>query len=147
MRIRYSQPKLKAMPICQQVHDILYSIVPPKYRWGLLVKVLVYTNKDMAASWRGNYRYGDYQGLYDDEWAMKQVDAVMTLKVGPECPHDKLVYLIAHETGHHIIRSQYQRGGEVKANKIAAKLISKYNKKGGKDVTGSLRTSLSTTSY
>jgi len=133
MRIKYSQPKLKNTLIAQQVHDILFTIVPPKYRWGLLVKVLIYTDKDLAKSWRGNYRNISYQGLYDDEWAMKQVEAVITLKVGPECPHDKLVYLIAHETGHHIIRSQHQQGGEVKADKIAAKLISKYNRGQGNE--------------
>jgi len=128
MRIKYSQPKLKHSPLAQQIHDILFAIVPPKYRRGLLVKVLIYTDKALARHWRGNYRHVEYQGLYDDEWNMKEVEAVITLKVGPECPRNKLLYLIAHETGHHIIRSQDKRGGEQKADKIANNLMARYNR-------------------
>ena len=60
---------------------------------------------------------------------MREVESVITLKVGPEVPSDKLLYLIAHETGHHIIRSQDKRGGEVKADKIADKIIERHNSK------------------
>ena len=129
MKIQFSQKRFKGTEIARQVHALICSCVTSKYRQGLLVKVMFYTDPELKTYWRGNYRDIYHHGLYDNEWDMKGVESVMTLKVGPEVPRDKLLYLIAHETGHHIIRSQDRRGGEKKADKVASQIIARVNKK------------------
>jgi len=89
---------------------------------------MFYTDPAYATSWAGNYRNIYHHGLYDNEWNMKGIESVITLKVGQQVSQDKLAYLIAHETGHHIIRSQNKRGGEKKADKIADKILQRIAK-------------------
>ena len=133
MRIQFSQKKFKNTLLAKQIRNLILACITPRYRRGLLVKVMFYTSPEYKTYWRGNYRSAERQGLYDSEWDMGGIDSVITLKVGQEIPFDKLLYLIAHETGHHIIRSLQKRGGEKKADKIAQRIISRYNKrKGGK---------------
>lgn len=129
MKLQYSQKRYKDTPLARQIHDLVYACVTPKYRWGLLVKVMFYTDPELKAHWAGNYRDIYHQGLYDNEWNRNDVESVITLKVGLEVPFDELLHLIAHETGHHIIRSQDKRGGEKKADKIANQIIKRFNKK------------------
>ena len=126
MKIQFSQKRFRNTGLTKQIHDILYGVIPPKYRKGLLIKIMFYINPDYSAYWAGNYRNIYRHGLYESEWNMKGIDSVITLKIGQQVPSDKLIYLIAHETGHHIIRSQNKRGGEKKADKIAEKLIKRY---------------------
>jgi len=128
MRIQFSQKNFKHTALAQQIHDMCYACIAPRYRQGLLIKVMFYTNPEFATRWRGSYRDIYHHGLYENEWDIHGIEAVITLKVGLQVPIDKLLYLIAHETGHHIIRSQDKRGGEVKADKIAARIIKRLRK-------------------
>ena len=125
MRIQFSQPKYRNTGLAEQIHDLLFAVITPKYRQGLLVKILFYTGLNRKADWNGNYRNIWRHGFYDNEWKMKSIDSIITLKVGFEVPADKLLYLIAHETGHHILGRQDKRGGEKRADKLAEKLINR----------------------
>ncbi len=129
MKIQFSQKQFANTPFANQMRELIQFCVPkaPRYRQGLLVKVMVYTTH--PTDWSGNYRCCEKHGLYDDEWNMRGVESVVTLKAGQQTPHDKLLYLTAHEVGHHITWIRNRRFGEKKADKIAEKIIQRYNGK------------------
>jgi len=94
---------------------------------------MVYTTH--PADWSGSYRCEEKHGLYSNEIFTKDyknlrgTTSVITLKVGNQTPFDKLLYLTAHEVGHHITWVKDRRFGEKKANKIAERIIQRYNHK------------------
>ena len=128
MKIQFSQKQFANTPLAEQMRDLIQFCVPkaPRYRQGLLVKVMVYTTHQ--ADWSGSYRCEEKHGLYDNEWD-KGIESVITLKVGQKTPLDKLLYLTAHEVGHHITWIKDRRFGEKKADKIAEKIIQRYKGK------------------
>lgn len=135
MKIQFSQKQFANTPFAEQMKDLIQFCVPqsPRYRQGLLVKVMVYTSH--PTDWNGSYRCEEKHGLYDNEIFSKDhkhlrgITSVITLKVGQQVPKETLLYLIAHETGHHITWVKDQRFGEKKADKIAQKIIDRYNSK------------------
>ena len=129
MKIQFSQKQFANTPLAGQMRDLIQFCVPkaPRYRQGLLVKVMVYTTH--PTYWSGSYRCCEKHGLFDNEWKMRGVEEVITLKVGKEPPFDKLLYLTAHEVGHHITWIKDRRFWEKKANKIAEKIIQRYKDK------------------
>ena len=131
MKIQFSQKQFKNSPLAEQIKELIQFCVPkaPRYRQGLLVKVMIYTGKDYPTCWRGNYRCIEKHGLYANEWDMKGIESVITLKFGRQVSLDKILYLIAHEVGHHITWIKDRRFGEKKADKLAQKIIDRYNKR------------------
>ena len=127
MKIQFSQKQFAKTPLAEQIKDLIQFCVPkaPRYRQGLLVKVMFYTT--YATDWRGSYRCIEKHGLYDKEWNMRGIEDVITIKVGQQVPFDKLLYLIAHEVAHHISWIKDRRFGEKKADKIAENIIQRYN--------------------
>ena len=125
MKIQFSQKQFAKTPLAEQMKDLIQFCVPktPRYRQGLLIKVMFYTTH--PSDWSGSYRCIEVHGLYDKE-IMDGSDAVITLKVGRKTPFDKLLYLTAHEVGHHISWVKDRRFGEKKADKIAEKIIRRY---------------------
>ena len=93
-----------------------------------MVKVLFYTDPELATYWRGRYRCAYVHGLYDKEFDMG-VSSVITLKIGLKVDHDTLLQLIAHEIGHHVTWIKDKKFGERKADKIAERLIARYKAK------------------
>ena len=126
MKIQFSQKQFAGTPFAEQMRDLIQFCVPkaPRYRQGLLVKVMVYTTH--PTDWSGNYRCFMKHGLYEQELFLG-MKSVITLKVGEGTPFDKLLYLTAHEVGHHITWIRDRRFGEKKADKIAEKIIARYN--------------------
>ena len=131
MKIQFSQKQFAKTPLAEQIRELIQFCVPktPRYRQGLLVKVMIYTGKDYSSYWRGSYRCSDIHGLYDNEWNMKGIESVITLKFGQEVSFDKLLYLIAHEVSHHITWIKDKRFGEKRADKLAQKIIDRYHRK------------------
>ena len=135
MKIQFSQKQFVNTPLADQMRDLIQFCVPkaPRYRQGLLVKVMVYTTH--PTDWSGSYRCREIHGLYENEIFSKnykrllEIKSVITLKVGHQTPFDKLLYLTAHEVGHHITWVKDRRFGEKKADKIAEKIIQRYNGK------------------
>ena len=129
MKIKFSQKQFVNTPLAEQMRALIQFCVPkaPRYRQGLLVKVMVYTTH--PTDWSGSYRCEAVHGLYYNEWKMRGVESVITLKVGEQTPFDKLLYLTAHEVGHHVTWIKDRRFGEKKADKIAQKIIDRYNGK------------------
>ena len=130
LKIQYSQKQLSKSSLAQEIRRIILFCLPKarQYRQGLLVKIMFYTDKDYQTDWRGNYRCAYKHGLYDKEWDAG-ASSVITLKIGQQAPADKILYLIAHEIGHHISWIKDRKFGEKKADKIANKLITRFNAK------------------
>ena len=132
MKIQFSQKQFANTPLAEQIKDLIQFCVPktPRYRQGLLVKVMIYTRQDYPTRWRGNYRCAEQQGLYPSEIFRKDlVESVITLKLGREVPVETILYLIAHEVAHHITWIKDKRFGEKRADKLAQKIIDRYHRK------------------
>ena len=128
MKIQFSQKQFAKTPLAEQMKDLIQFCVPktPRYRQGLLVKVMFYTNKAYSTDWQGNYRCAEQHGLYESERNTPNIKSIITLKVGQEVPLNTILYLTAHEVGHHISWVKDRRFGEKKADKIAEKIIQRY---------------------
>ena len=131
MKIQFSQKQFAKTPLAEQIRDLIHFCVPktPLYRFGLLIKVMFYTSKIHSTYTRGNYRCFEKHGLYEQEWNMRGVTSVITLKIGQEAPFREILYLIAHECGHHITWTKGKRFGEKRADKIAKRIMDRYDKK------------------
>ena len=135
MKIQFSQKQFVDTPLAEQIKGLIQFCIPksPRFRQGLLVKVMFYTSPEHATYWAGNYRCEEEHGLYTNEIFTKDfkhlrgIKSVITLKVGQQAPFDRLLYLVAHETGHHISWIKDRRFGEKKADKLAQKIIDRYN--------------------
>jgi len=134
LKIQFSQKQFAKIPLADQLRELIQFCIPktPRYRQGLLVKVMFYTS--YPTDWRGSYRCEEKHGLFTSEIFTKDfknlrgTESVITLKVGQQVPFDTLLYLVAHEVAHHISWVKDKRFGEKKANKIADKIIQRYHK-------------------
>ena len=132
MKIQFSQKQFAKTPLADQIKELIQFCVPKtgRYRQGLLVKVMFYTS--YPTDWRGSYRCRERHGLYPGEMfreeyiKLPKIESIITLKFGLEVPGDTLLYLIAHEVAHHITWVKDKRFGEKKADKIASKIIQRY---------------------
>jgi len=131
LKIQFNQKQFAKTPLAGQIRDLIHFCVPktPRYRQGLLVKVMFYTNKAYSTRWKGSYRCAEKHGLYKSERNMPNIESVITLKIGQELPSKTTLYLIAHECGHHITWVKDKRFGEKRADKIAKQIEDRYNKR------------------
>lgn len=127
MKIQFNQKQFKKSPLALEIRNLIHFCVPKtsRYRQHLVVKVMFYTNGNYGSCWRGHYACLDIHGLY-----RKDIDAgfdsEIVLKIGQNIHFDTMLYLIAHEVGHHITWVKDKRFGEKKADKIAEKIIERY---------------------
>ncbi len=130
VKIQFSQKQFQKSPLAEEVKRLIQFCLPKakRYRQGLLVKVLFYTGEGYQTYWRGHYANGYAHGLYGRDWDAG-ANSVITLKIGQQVGYDKILYLVAHEVSHHISWIKDQRFGEKKADKIAAKIIERYNQR------------------
>ena len=128
MRLRFSQTWGKDEPLTAVIREALNLAIPPRYRDGLLVKVLYFTSLASKRRWRyrGNYRLAVVHGLYPNEYGYK---AVITMKLPRDLSIEKTVHFVGHEAGHHVSYAMTRRFGEKTADKYADKVVEKWTKR------------------
>jgi len=134
----FSQPWGKDEPLANVIRSALKLAVPPRYRTGLLVKVLFFTTPEERRRWkyRGSYRHiavhGLWPGEFDMLWHLSGEEfrhaAVITLKLPRDFPVEETVRFVAHEAGHHVSYAKTGRFGERTADKYADQVVAKWNK-------------------